>query len=224
MIGVCFSSPNYAKLTAEATERFSRHTGLKCIVIQTPQDANWLDKLNAPESLPAERCVLIDGDLWFVKDVDLERVFDEAPTCVHGVPDIGVAMQNVFAADCDTLMMDASWYINTGLVMWDNANPAHRAAFAQAKRLAVQRVKVNDFGEQSYLNCGIQSNCQIRLLPHQFSFMFYALRRRGIRPSRFGVADNLNDVYAIHAAAYPLSVKRTQLSRLIQNHRLQRRR
>jgi len=170
MIGITLSSPSFSKLAEKARERFAKHTGLECFVMHTNEDRNYHYKLNLSKMFNhiKETIVFFDADLWFIRDCDLSPFNDREE--FFAVADPGREDPYIFPYhDSKVLGIDNTRYFNTGFYIW---NQRHIEAFAEARRLLNSHGKaINDFGEQSCLNAGVQKHCKLSLLPNSYNYV-----------------------------------------------------
>lgn len=202
LIGVTVRTPAYAALSREAVARFKRFTGLPVQVIDCADAEAFWTKINLPLLLPRTRCVFFDADWWALRTLDFSGWQGGSMLAVH---DAGVFHPAAFCKpDCEALRLEKALYFNTGFFAWDNADARHRLAFTLARRFW-RTEQVQDFGEQSLLNAGVQrAGVPVSLLPFGWNCMLHFVRG-GVYPYIPRV------VHAVHAAGVPLRRKMTHL-------------
>lgn len=204
MKGITVSTPKYAALAREAARRFKRFTGLDVITHHTTDVAAFTAKMNLDSLAPREPCIFFDADWWAIRPLDFTGWQADAWLAVA---DPGVFHPKAFCRpDCDTLGMDPGRYFNTGLFAWNNADPAMRRVFQIARQQEHDAFRgeaddVQDFGEQSRLNLGVQrAGVPLSLLPFSMNYMRFMVQGRV-----FPYTPAL--VHAVHAAGVPLARK-----------------
>ncbi len=213
MIGVTVQTPKYAALSREAVARFKRGTGLEVQVIHAADgEAAFLKKLQLDLECPADSCVFFDADWWLLRDLDLSGL----GTGWSAVHDAGVFHPAAFCkSDCERLDLDKGAYFNSGFFMWDNASKQCRKAFeiaraAEHAQFSGKADAVDDWGDQSLLNLGVQrAGVPLQLLPFGFNCMMHFVRG-GVFPYTPRV------VHAVHAAGVPLKQKMRHLKAMAQ--------
>lgn len=201
MIGITIYTEQYKELAEEAIDRFKKHTGLSVLVIHLNEKIsnNYLRKLHICKYVDCS-AVYFDADWWMVKDFDFSQ-FNGSKKFM-GVADPGGDYEKCFVCkDCRLHSLNISKYINTGFFIF-NKN-YHSDIFDKAIQNS-KRYKVNDFGEQTYLNMALQESNEtdIEILDNRFNFLF----KRNVATE--------NNVLAFHAAAMPLNDKLSELRRI----------
>lgn len=179
LIGVTICTPGYGALATEASRRFRQFTGLEVLRIEAGEGSGFEAKLRLPELSPQQPVVYFDADLWLLRETDFAAYFQ--PMGVAGVVDPGTADAESFVShDVAALGLDAARYFNSGLFLADFRAGPVRAAFAAAKAaFAAKAAKgIRDYGEQSCLNLGIQSQGKLipfTPLPAGYNFFMHAV-------------------------------------------------
>lgn len=171
ILGVCMASPSSLDLAADAMRRWWGATGCDAVLICPPLDGGkvYLQKLRLPELVRPGPVCFFDADLWFQRPV---RPWDYlAPGAFCAVLDPGRHNTDTFShSDSKALGMDPDKYFNSGIFVCDTSQDCVRDAFNHALWLSGNRnTPVNDFGEQSFLNAGVQKFCRFTALPHEWN-------------------------------------------------------
>ena len=202
MIGVTITSPKFSKLAEEARERFMRFTGLNCVVVHTQSEGNYAAKLELPKMFN-QTVVYFDADLWFIRKADL-GAFNEQPEFL-AVQDPGVHDPTHFPFhDSRKLGMDVLKYFNSGFFIF---NSRHKEAFDIAQKAMVQ-YKLKDFGEQSYLNYGVQNTTTVKLISNTYNYIPLAEKYRA-RSMKV-----MSNPLTIHGAGYSQDIKLRAMNHL----------
>lgn len=203
ILGVTLASPAFLDLATEAVRRWRDMTGEECVVIVPPDDDGaHMVKLRIPELVRLGPVCFFDADLWFMRPC---KPWELLTRGFSGVVDCGVHHPATFAhSDCRTLKIDPSRYFNSGFFVCDTSLEPVRRAFAVALNLAIQRRAVKDFGEQSYLNAGVQRASSFSAAPSAWNVGPWA----GIA----GLQDTLpSRPIGLHALGVPGNLKRERL-------------
>lgn len=203
ILGVTLASPAFLDLAVEAVRRWRDMTGEECIIITPPEDAAaHMVKLRIPQLVRPGPICFFDADLWFLRPCKPWELLSDG---FIAVKDCGVRNPSTFAfSDCQTLRIDPDRYFNSGFFVCDTSRDGVRSAFAIALNLAVQRRAVKDFGEQSYLNAGVQRVSTFHAAPDEWNVGPWA----GIA----GLQDTLPArPIGLHALGVPGHLKRERL-------------
>lgn len=205
ILGVTVATPAFLDLAVEATRRWSAMTQQHATILVPPTNEgayHW--KLLLPQLVRPGPVCYFDADLWFIRPCDPLELL--RPGGISGVQDVGIENPATFAfADCGSLGLDRTQYINSGFFVCDTADPKIVAAFAAAEQMSLWKTRVADFGEQSYLNAGIQRNCGVHLVDMTWNFGPWA----GLA----GLCDKVpSRPNTIHALGVPLPLKRERLA------------
>ena len=165
-----------------------RHfAGVDTLVLHCDSKAAYFRKLDALEMLEGKtRVIFYDADLWMVEPVKLMDLPEE----FCGVHDFGTfSSVNFPYRDCERHGMEKANYINTGLFVF--TPKIHRTVFTLARLLAQKSAagaipKMDDFGEQSFINLALhRMNITPHLLPFAWNFFDFAVDHgMGQRPDR----------------------------------------
>ena len=200
-IGATIVTPGYEALAFEAVKHFKAATGLDTVMLFS-DSMGYFKKLDLPELLAPKTIIFYDSDLLMVRSWDA-GAFLGTPY-FWGVPDPSAHRPECFpGADCISEGLDPDAYINTGLMIWNNALPSHREVFTKAREeynasLALPAVRLVDVTEQGWLNLALLSAPR-RFLPLAFNYFFW-LEKSEIAPPPC-------PIIGLHAAGYPLSEK-----------------
>lgn len=177
-IGITIQSPSYARVGAEAVRRFQHHTGLECLVHETPDGEPAFDAKLSLERIAGRRPVcFVDSDLWFLDRPNLSF----GHPCVMAVHDSATRNPHAFPhTDCERFNLDKNGYINSGLIVFDGRNDLHRRWFAEARRLKASfgrkktALKPVDWTDQIWLNMA-KANLGLpwAKLPSAYSFYLF---------------------------------------------------
>ena len=187
MIGVTIANDAYMPLAIEAGRRFKKHTGLPYVIVSVHDKKPYLNKLRL-HTMFNQTVVFFDSDLWFVQDCDLFHLNEKKEfIAVKDILETNDPDNCIFIKDCKLHGINKSLYFNTGFYIWNNN---HKEIIEEAWRLS-QTLKINDFGEQSYLNIAVQrSGCDIKFLSNAFNrFKHFELDNQKLK---------VFDAYAIH--------------------------
>jgi hypothetical protein len=194
LIGVTINGGGeFSALAEEARHRFMWATGLNCVVIHTQQPKNYAVKMELL-SLFDQTVVFFDADLWFIQKRDLCE-FDDCEE-FFGVQDPGGYHKAHFPFwDCQTLGIEVEPYINTGFMIF---NQRHKQAMAKGLEMMKDNsIQLKDFGEQSYINGGLQlTKTPIKHLHPEFNYIPLAVSRSDMR------MEHLSNPVTIHAAGF----------------------
>jgi len=168
MIGVTLASPAMLTLATEAIRRFRDMTGLPSVMICPPDDRGahmW--KLRIPELVPHGPICYYDADWWMIRPADPRKLLH--PGTFTAVKDVGVWNRQTFAfQDTATLGIERDLYFNSGFFVCDTREPRILDAFARAQELS-RTTRVADFGEQSWLNAGVQDKALLWLVGNEWN-------------------------------------------------------
>lgn len=201
MIGVTVrKGKEFRSLSEKAVSLFKKNTGIKnVVIIDIEEDSPYMAKLLLPSMLK-QTFVFFDADLWFINEVDLFQ-FDNKQE-FFAVKDIGRHRQEDFPRkDCYWNGIDAEDYVNTGFFIGNGRDQLTEKAFNYAIGLS-NKVKVKDFGEQSYLNIGLQRlGVPIVHLPYDYN---YPILCEEWEESHVAQTDHqfIAHPYAIHALGF----------------------
>lgn len=185
----------------EAVRRMRYFAGVDSMVLHCDDKAAYFRKLDVLESLTGKKKVIFyDADLWLVDRANLS----ELPNEFCGVHDFGTFKEVNFPfRDCERHGMPKELYVNTGLFVFTPSE--HRHVFTLARFLAKQSAegripKMDDFGEQSFINLALHRAGVIpHLLPFAWNFFDFAVDHGlGTRPDR---------IIGYHAAGVALPKK-----------------
>lgn len=178
-IGVTVITPSYRKVGREAVRRFKKFTGLDVIVLRGTDKTGFDLKLQLDKLCPKRIVVFFDADLWFLSQTGFANINQLG--CVLAVHDSAALNPHAFPhTDCQDFGMPKTEYFNSGLMVWDNANPSHRQIFVNARKLKSKVVrnkhkKPTDVTDQFYLNMGrIQSEVPLSFLPTNHNFYLFS--------------------------------------------------
>lgn len=194
MIGAIITNEQYMDMASEASKRFTRHTGLNCIIIHSCANREQLFREKLLALLFCQQTmVLFDSDLWFIRDCNLKE-FDEKND-IYAVRDPGrYCTDSAPWKDCKAHDLNVDLYFNSGMVI---ANMRHRHIFQHAYNLFEDsKCKVVDFGEQSYLNIACQK------LGQRVSFLDDAYNYAPFAEFHNLSTAKLKQPYCIHAMGY----------------------
>jgi len=226
MIGVTITnqSPDYFALACESSNRFSRFTGLDSHIVTTAGDP-FEAKLRLHQQYDGRVVVFHDADLWFIRECDVSKINPKRSEFTARI-DPGVKTQGEFwIRDCKTLGISPDLFFNSGFFVANFADKAVRSAFSIALQLyhdkrngaydyldkksrpPVRRSRINDFGEQSFLNAGIQkAGVEVNDPGPRWNHMHHLYKQ--------GAIDIPPKVIGIHASAVPGFEKMEYLKRL----------
>lgn len=215
MIGVTITNqiPCYTELALESSRRFVKHTGIESIIISTPYDA-FEAKLRLHERFAGKKVIFHDSDLWFIRDCRPQMISPKKGQ-ITAVIDPGVMTQGEFwIRDCKVLHIDPRIFFNSGFFIADFGDKQIVKAWAAALQLyhdkmngafdyidkkimpPAKRCRINDFGEQSFLNAAMQRNgIEVNDPGPKWNHLHHLYRQGAI-----GIPA---EVIAIHASAIP---------------------
>ena len=208
MIGATLVTAGYEALADEAVKRFRACTGLDTMVLRSESESGYFTKLQLPELLGDCTVIFYDADWWAVAPwavaqyagtPALVAVHDPAAGGAHHFPRL----------DADQWGLPRGEYFNTGLMIWDNANPLHRAVFRTARALYNAHLAGNvkaltDRTEQSWINVARHLlGCPLDLLPLAHNYFHYL--------AEAGLAHPPAVIAGLHAAGVPLADKLAHL-------------
>lgn len=211
-IGATIISTSYKRLGDEAVRRFKKHTGLPVKVIRCRDSSAFEAKLNLDNLTQRGPVVFFDADLWIIRP--WEVTFGPDFGAVHD-PMVFHGCETAFPArDCETLGLDKHRYVNSGLMVMDFSQRAHRQVFQHArrswKRLQAGRTKAIDTTDQAHINVGIQ-----KVNPPQA--MLPTVLNTYLRAVEWGVLPFIpRGIVGLHAAG----IKRGKLSHLTMAEKL----
>lgn len=195
MIGLILSTDDYREMAVIAAEKFKKHTGLNCIIVDSNLEREEVFKAKLEMWLHAQgqTVVQFDSDLWFCRDVDLSE-FDDSRK-FYGALDPGRAKGwGAPYKDSSAHGISFESYINTGLMIY---NERHHHVMEHALSLYEdESITVEDFGEQSYVNIALQrDSVPLGILDPSYNY------------GPFGVMHDLydqeiNQPFAVHALGY----------------------
>lgn len=203
MIGALVTDIKYTKMASEAARRFTKHTGLNCITVLSKAEGPHLfrEKL-ALMLFTQQTTVLFDADLWFIRDCDLSEFDDKE--AMFGVLDPGRYVKHTAPyKDCMKHNMDVDRYFNSGFVI---SNMRHKHIFEHAYNMFDDRaIRVEDFGEQSYLNMATQH-------VHQTFVDLDCAYNYAPIAEHYKMVPKLKQPYCIHAMGYSREHKEEALA------------
>lgn len=205
LLAVTVRTPKYEALSREAVKRVEKFLQIPVQVIECDDADAFKTKMHLDLLCPRTCIFLFDADWWALRSFEIG--YSSESHVVMGVHDSGVFHPGAFCKpDCETLNLDKGIYLNTGLLLFNNASEQHRSIFRTARSIehdifAGKHPKLHDFGEQSMLNAGIQRNgVPVSVLPFSFNTMLHFVRG--------GVFPYIpRTVHAVHAAGVPLKYK-----------------
>lgn len=216
MVGCTVITPEYAEIGLMAVERFKRHTGLDVVILwrQTREEA-FIAKLEIPFTLAPQSICYFDSDLWVIRDCDLAQ-FNASPFFLAvkdpGVVDVADEKHkgSFPVLDAQLLGFDPSLYVNGGIWITDTRRPDHVAAFEIARQLYQEKLNglwkdYKDYGEQGFLNAGIQrSGVPQQFLPQTWNYWTMAYQGGLVKSIPWGII-------GLHAAGFGLQHKKEHL-------------
>lgn len=197
--------PTYADLLGPAVQKFTQHSGLDVIVIQTKAEAGFSVKLNLDLLVGPSIVVFCDVDLWLVRAVDFSVYYE--PGRFGAVWDPSVNNTGTF---CHKDVIREGWnpenYFNSGLFVCDMADPKIRQVFADAREHlrachAGEVEKPADWTDQYFLNAAV------RRQPGLFKRLPPALNFYKVCADWGSSAFIPRAIIGLHAAGIPLAKK-----------------
>jgi len=213
MIGVTIrKGPEFHSLSEKGVELFKKHTGIKNVAIfDTDDDNPYIAKLTLPYIFD-QTFVFFDADHWFVNDCDLSQYDNKEE--IFAVPDLGRFKKEDFPQeDCYWNGIDQEDYFNTGFFIANGRNQKIKKAFHYALGLS-QRLKVKDFGEQSYLNIAIQ-RMGVPFVPLAYGYNYAILCDQYPERAPNTSHHEIKHPFAIHALGYQGSEKKKALNKYL---------
>lgn len=206
MIGITIASPKYAEIAEEARSRFSRYTGLNCLVFHTQHESNYTVKLQLWKLFKEtnQSFCFFDCDNFCVRDCDLSEF--ENKTEFIAVKDSDGHKLNpsnfvdAFSyKDCVTHNLDPSRYFNGGFFIANSKY--HQKVFETALGyIRNPKIHFDDFGEQSALNLAVRdTGTELKLISVDYNAV--------VGGSVDMIKDVCPDPYFIHAAGMELKYK-----------------
>ena len=208
LLGVTVSTPKYAALAKEAVRRVEHFIRIPTQVIEAEDADGFATKLALDRLCPSTRILFFDADWWALRPMDFSGYNGAAWMAVH---DPGVFHPKAFPVhDCPLLSLAPELYFNSGFFLFDNSRAAHRKVFTTARQIehdifAGKQAPVHDFGDQSFLNAGVQRNkVPLELLPFSYNYMRFMVQGRSVlfTPAL---------VHAVHAAGFKATQKARHL-------------
>lgn len=204
IIGATIATTGYEELAQEAARRFRRHTGCHALILTADGRDGYDLKFEIPRLAGGRVFCFFDADLWFIRDVSLDRFAGMEGAAL--VPDPAALHPTFCQNDADVLGLPRERYCNTGLIIANSADSRVLTAFDRASVLMAEKraglhPDIQDTTEQSMLNRALFEN----QLPTQFllpkwNSYYYAIPN--------GFIDSIPvDMLAIHAAGVPLEKK-----------------
>jgi hypothetical protein len=179
-MAVTVISPLYRKVGAEAVRRMERYTGLKCKVIECPDEDGFETKLKLDRLCPKKPMMFFDADLWSLRPWD-PRIMGES-SCLFAVHDHAVWNCHTFCHhDTHKYGLSPDRYFNSGLFFWRNDLLQHREMFQLARHSWNEQKKgkkqYDDKTDQAHLNYGsLASGVSLQWLPIQYNTYCFGIR------------------------------------------------
>lgn len=204
IIGITLATTGYEELAQEAARRFRRHTGCHALILTADGHDAFDLKFALPRLSGGRVCCFFDADLWFIRDVSLDRFIGMEG--LAAVPDPAALHPTFCQNDADILNFPRDRYCNTGLMVFNSADSRVLAAFDRSSVLMAEKraglhPDVQDTTEQSMLNRALFENqLPTQFLPQAWNCYLHAAQHGHIDtiPAR---------PYAVHAAGVPLQEK-----------------
>ena len=184
MIAATLCTPKYADLCHEQVEFFRQHCDLPIFAIHLKEETfkhSAGRKLELHRMFKGQKVLFFDADWRAIRKLDLEMLEKLSDTHFLACADPGVNDPGSFPkSDCKEFGIDPTLYFNSGFFVANFALESHVKAFSLAFELYRQSKNgkwgsIFDFGEQSYLNAGVQkSGASIHLLPPAWNWFHYA--------------------------------------------------
>lgn len=204
IIGITLATTGYEELAQEAARRFRRHTGCHALILTADGRDAFDLKFALPRLAGGRVCCFFDADLWFIRDVSLDRFIGMEG--LAAVPDPAALHPTFCQNDADVLNFPRDRYCNTGLMVFNSADSRVLTAFDRASVLMAEKraglhPDVQDTTEQSMLNRALFENqLPTQFLPQDWNSYLHAAQHGHIDtiPAR---------PYAVHAAGVTLHDK-----------------
>ncbi len=204
IIGITLATTGYEELAQEAARRFRRHTGCHALILTADGHDAFDLKFALPRLAGGRVCCFFDADLWFIRDVSLDRFLGMEGAAL--VPDPAALHPTFCQNDADVLNFPRERYCNTGLMVFNSADSRvirafDRASVLMAEKRAGLHAEVQDTTEQSMLNRALHENqLPTQFLPQEFNTYLHA--------AQYGHVDTIPArPYAVHAAGIALHDK-----------------
>ena len=211
MIAVTIATPDYMHLASEQALSMSSHSGLMTHLILIPEarfEEAVAVKLELQRTFRGNTVLFFDADWRAIRPVDvgmLEKLSGAGKFVACQDP--GIFDPAAFPApDCKVFGIERLKYFNSGFWVANFANERHVLAFEKARELYEESKRgrwkeIRDYGEQSYLNAGVQmAGVEIELLPDRWNFFYHAFRWGA-------VAHIPRNIIGLHAAGSKLPEK-----------------
>ena len=207
MIAVTIATPGYEQLANEQAFYARKNTGLDVHVIHKA-DAGYHHKLELQKVFKGHQILFFDADLRLIRHVDWIKIANDSRGSFVTAPDPGIHDPNQFpSTDSKALGIDRLQYFNSGLFIANFKSQQVVDAFDRGRQLMEERLNgmwkdVNDPGDQSFMNAGIQQmGIQVKLLHPRFNFFFHAWR--------WGCLPEIpRNIIGLHAAGTALNEKK----------------
>lgn len=208
IIGFTIATTGYEELAQEAARRFRRHTGCHALILTADGHDAFDLKFTLPRLAGGRVCCFFDADLWFIRDVSLDRFLGMEGAAL--VPDPAALHPTFCQNDADVLNFPRERYCNTGLMVFNSADSRvirafDRASVLMAEKRAGLHELVQDKTEQSLLCKALHENqLPTQFLPPKWNTYYYSI------PHNF-ITGIPVDLVAVHAAGVPLARKKEYL-------------
>lgn len=214
MIAATLCTPQYAKLCHDQVEHFRNQCDLPVFAIHLKEETFRISsgrKLELHRMFRGQKVLFFDADWRAIRKLDLDLLEELSETHFVAVSDPGVNDPGSFPKnDSKQFGIDPALYFNSGFFVANFALESHVKAFSLAFELYRQSKNgmwgsIFDFGEQSYLNAGVQkSGASIHLLPPAWNWFHYAWVQGHIEHVP-------REIIGLHAAGTPFDLKKQTL-------------
>lgn len=204
IIGFTIATTGYESLAQEAARRFRLHTGCHSLILTADGRDAFDLKFELPRLAGGRVVCFYDADLWFIRDVSLDRF--RGMEGLAAVPDPAALHPTFCQNDADVLNFPRERYCNTGLLLFNSADSRVVAAFDRATALLMEKraglhPDVQDVTEQSMLNRALhEQQLPTQFLPQEMNVYLHAAQHGHVEtiPAR---------PLAVHAAGIALHDK-----------------
>ena len=209
MIAVTIATPDYADLAHEQAGHFQAHSGLEVVILRVSKADGYAKKLELHRLFKGRTVVFFDSDYRLIRKVNLGEFNGRDEFFAAIDPGIFDKTQWPYL-DSAALDMDRNAYFNSGFWIANFNRASHVAAFDCARQLYAEKRNglwsaVEDIGEQSFLNYGIQrQQVALEQLHPRWNFFIHSWRLGNIPE----IPTNIN---GLHAAGEPLVKKKMML-------------
>lgn len=185
-----------------------RFTGLDTKVIEVPDHLGFEAKLSLDKHAGKRPFMFYDADIFCLRGWDPMSMMG-GPS-VKGVHDHAVWNCHAFPhTDCTQHGLNASSYLNSGLLFFDGREDAHKELFKLARKSwrdqKAGRKEYADTTDQAHISFAIQAlGIPVTLLPMQFNTYLF-----GIQHGQFPYIPR--DIINLHGAGIPAKHKFSQL-------------